>query len=173
MLEAAKIALFATLAAVVYGILHDQVTAHLCVEYFTIAHPPVFNTTSPFLLALGWGVIATWWVGLPLGVVLALVARVGSARKLALSDVRPAILRLMAISAVAALLSGGIGYALVATARISLSPFWFEAIPSAKHAAFNAAAWGHLASYVVGALGGLFVVGWAILRRLSRRPYPA
>ena len=39
--EAIRIALFATLAAIVYGIVHDQVTAHLCVEYFTIAHPPV------------------------------------------------------------------------------------------------------------------------------------
>lgn len=57
--EGAKIVFFCVLAAVVYGLLHDQVTAHLCVEYFSVAHPPVFHTGSPFLLALGWGVIAT------------------------------------------------------------------------------------------------------------------
>ncbi len=50
-------------SAVVYGILHDQITARICVEYFTIGHPPVFGTDDPTLLGLGWGVIATWWVG--------------------------------------------------------------------------------------------------------------
>ncbi|MEX0794660.1 MAG: hypothetical protein WD045_16100 [Pirellulaceae bacterium] len=64
-------------SAVIYGILHDQITARVCVEYFTIGHPPVFNTEAPTLLGLGWGIIATWWVGLILGVGLAMVARIG------------------------------------------------------------------------------------------------
>jgi hypothetical protein len=64
-------------SAVVYGILHDQVTARVCLEYFTIGHPPVFATDSPTLLGLGWGIIATWWVGLFLGVPLAIAARAG------------------------------------------------------------------------------------------------
>src|SRR5471030_1137633 len=64
-------------SAVLYGILHDQITARVCVEYFTIGHPPVFNTDSPTLLGLGWGVIATWWVGLILGVPMACSARFG------------------------------------------------------------------------------------------------
>lgn len=65
-----------------YGVLHDLVTAHVCVEYFTVGHPQLFEfeTDSPTLLALGWGVVATWWVGAGLGVPLALVARVGSRR---------------------------------------------------------------------------------------------
>lgn len=58
-MEAVKIVSFAVLVAILYGVLHDQITAHLAVEYFTVAHAPVFPTTSPFLLALGWGVIAT------------------------------------------------------------------------------------------------------------------
>ena len=67
MMEFAKIVLLSVLAAVGYGIAHDSVTAHVCVEYFSVAHPPIFGGThSPILLALGWGVIATWWVGLPL-----------------------------------------------------------------------------------------------------------
>jgi hypothetical protein len=41
------------ISAVVYGILHDQVTARICVEYFTIGHPPVFGTESPTLLGFG------------------------------------------------------------------------------------------------------------------------
>src|SRR5881275_3656828 len=77
-MESAKILILSVAAAIAYGIVHDQVTAHLCVEYFTIGHPPVFGTTSPVLLAVGWGIIATWWVGLLLGVVLAVAAQAGS-----------------------------------------------------------------------------------------------
>src|SRR5439155_1067124 len=76
-MQAIRIILLATLAAIAYGVVHDQVTARVCVEYFTIGHPPVFNTDSPTLLALGWGVIATWSVGLLLGVSAALVSRLG------------------------------------------------------------------------------------------------
>ena len=53
-----RIVLLSIASAIGYGILHDQVTARVCVEYFTIGHPPVFSTDSPTLLALGWGTIA-------------------------------------------------------------------------------------------------------------------
>ena len=71
------------LAAIVYEIAHDQVTARVCVEYFTIGHPPLIPSESPTLLALAWGVVATWWVGLPLGIMLAVAARAGRRPKLA------------------------------------------------------------------------------------------
>src|SRR5688500_9214653 len=58
------------LAAIGYGVAHDQVTARICVEYFTLGHPPLFPPDSPTFPALGWGVAATWWVGLPLGLLL-------------------------------------------------------------------------------------------------------
>jgi hypothetical protein len=54
-MEIIKIWLLSIAAAILYGILHDQVTARVCLEYFTVFHPPVFDTTSPTLLALGWG----------------------------------------------------------------------------------------------------------------------
>src|SRR6187200_1060627 len=76
-MKALAIVAMSIAAAVVYGILHDQVTARVCVEYFTIGHPPVFATESPTLLGIGWGVIATWWVGLLLGPPLAFAARAG------------------------------------------------------------------------------------------------
>lgn len=43
------------IAAGCYGIAHDQVTACVCVEYFTVGHPPVFSTDDPTLLGIGWG----------------------------------------------------------------------------------------------------------------------
>jgi len=77
MLEYLKIVLLCVTSAVCDGIVHDQFTARICIEYFTVFHPPVFGTQSPTLLAIGWGVIATWWVGAFLGIALAVAARAG------------------------------------------------------------------------------------------------
>jgi hypothetical protein len=123
-MEAIKIILFSVLAAIVYGVLHDQVTAHLCVEYFSIAHPPVFPTQAPFLLALGWGVIATWWVGLPLGLFAAAASRLGSRHRLALDDVRPMVFRLLILMAAGAAIVGAIVAWLVAVGRLPVPGGW-------------------------------------------------
>ena len=74
-MQSVKIVLTCIGAAVVYGIVHDQFAAHICVEYFSVFHPRVFATQSPKLLALGWGIVATWWVGAFLGLILAISAR--------------------------------------------------------------------------------------------------
>jgi hypothetical protein len=74
-LELIKVVALGLLGAIAYGVIHDQVTVRVCLEYFTIGHPPLIRSTSPTLLGLAWGVVATWWVGLPLGVMVALAAR--------------------------------------------------------------------------------------------------
>ena len=70
----ALIILLSICGACIYGVVHDQITARLCLEYFTIAHPPLFHTRSTSLLALYWGVAATIGIGALLGVVLARVS---------------------------------------------------------------------------------------------------
>ena len=165
-MEILKIIGFSLAAAIAYGILHDQVTAHLCVEYFTIAHPPVFPTESPFLLAIGWGILATWWVGLPLGLLLAAAARIGRGNRLGLADLRPAILRLLATMALCALAAGLWGAWSVASGRSSLPGGWGRVLPPEIHVAFAGAAWAHLASYASGLIGGLAVIAWTIWRRI-------
>lgn len=165
-MEALRIVLFALGAAIAYGILHDQVTAHLCVEYFTIAHPPVVPTESPFLLAIVWGVLATWWVGLPLGLMLAAAARLGRGNRLALADLRPAILRLLAAMALCAVADGIWGAWSVASGS-PVPGGWGPLLRPEIHVAFSAAAWAHLASYASGILGGLAVIAWTVWRRLS------
>ena len=167
--ETTKIILFSTAAAIAYGLIHDQVTAHLCVEYFSVAHPPVFPTSSPFLLALGWGIIATWWVGLPLGLGLALAARIGPPPRLDLSQLRSTVLGLMLVTAGVAITSGCLGAYLVASGRAPVPGGWGTIIPPAKHIAFSADAWAHLASYDFGIVGGLFVIGHTIWRRVHER----
>ena len=96
-MQGIKIVLTCVFAAVLYGIIHDQFTAHICVEYIWVFHPPVFSTTSPALLALGWGVIATWWMGAFLGVLLAFAARVGSRKKIDLSELLRPISELLLV----------------------------------------------------------------------------
>jgi hypothetical protein len=165
-MEFLKIALFSMLAAIVYGILHDQVTAHLCVEYFSIAHPDIFHTASPFLLALGWGVVATWWVGLPLGVLAAIAARAGSPPRLSLADLRPLILGLLVFMAACALVAGIVAAIGTAKGWLSLPSQWSLYIPREKWVAFNADAYAHLASYASGIFGGLALILYILVRRL-------
>ena len=106
-MQALAIVTLSVLAAVVYGILHDQVTARICLEYFTIGHPQLIDSESPTVLGLFWGVVATWWLGLPLGVGLAICARYGKRQKLSVPDLlQPVGRRLIGMFAVAML--GGI-----------------------------------------------------------------
>ena len=155
-----RIVAFCVATAIIYGVLHDQITARVCVEYFTVGHPPlfVFDTNSPTLLALGWGVVATWWVGLGLGVPLAVVARAGSRpRRAPASLVRP-VLTLMAVAALSALAAGLTGWLLASAGVVYLVGDMATKVSPDKHAAFLADLWAHSASYLVGAVGGLVVL---------------
>lgn len=49
------------------GIAVDLVTANVAVEYFTIHHPRVVESQSPWVMALVWGIGASWWCGLIAG----------------------------------------------------------------------------------------------------------
>lgn len=157
------------LASVVYGILHDQVTARVCVEYFTIGHPPVFGTEDPTLLGIGWGVIATWWVGLGLGVLLAAAARLGGPPKhTAAALVRP-VCCLLVFNGVLALLAGLLGYTLARFGLVHLVGRIAREVPADRHVYFLADLWAHSSSYLFGAVGGLVVIvqTWRSRRRIS------
>src|SRR5438270_12945908 len=121
MMESVKIVLTCIAAAVLYGIAHDQVTAHVCVEYFSIAHPTILPLTSATLLAIQWGIVATWWVGLPLGGGLAISARFGARPPFCARDLRRPIGILLLFMGAASLLSGLTGFALAKAHWITLS----------------------------------------------------
>jgi len=167
--EFLKIIALAIAAAVLYGIVHDQVTARVCVEYFTIGHEPIFHTDSPTLLAFGWGTIATWWVGLILGVPAAWLARVGRRPKLSAGQLMGPIARLLAVMACLALIAGVAGYLMARDGVLVLFEPMASRIPPEKHAAFLADAAAHLCSYAVGFLGGIVLCVWIWLRRRQLR----
>ena len=168
-MESLKIILLSIAAAIAYGILHDQVTARICVEYFTIGHAPIFGTEDPTLLGISWGILATWWVGLFLGVPLTIVARAGKRPKRdAASLVRP-IAILMAVSACGALVAGLLGWMLASRDVVRLVGPMAEAVPADRHVAFLIDGFAHTASYGFGFVGGLIVMALVWRSRLAAR----
>jgi hypothetical protein len=162
-------------AAVLYGVVHDQITARICVEYFTIAHPPLVKSQSPTILGFAFGAAATWWVGALLGVVLATCCEAGPWPVIPPRDLVKPILILLAAMAVLATTAGFIGYH-VGIGEDLAAGWIFEGIPEERMARFSADAWAHLASYGFGALGGVVLWTWALVRRhrLSKSaPAPA
>ena len=166
-MESLKIILLSIAAAIAYGIVHDQITARICVEYFSIGHAPIFGTEDPTLLGIGWGILATWWVGLVLGVPLAVVARAGRlSNRSAASLVRP-IGALMVVSGFGAALAGIIGWVLASRGIFRLAGRLAEEVPAEKHVAFLIDGFAHTASYAFGFAGGLVVIAIVWRSRLA------
>lgn len=161
--ESLKIVAVSVLAAICYGVVHDQITVRVCLEYFTIGHPPVFPTQDPTLLALGWGVIATWWVGLPLGILLAYVSRRGPQPALVIGQLIRPLLILLGCMALSAILAGVSAAILARGGGAYVNEF--RSIPPNARVGFVTALWSHTASYVSGVVGGLVLVVWAARRR--------
>lgn len=168
-MEGIKIVGLCVLASVVYGLVQDQITARICLEYFTVFHPPVIVSESPTLVALVWGVIATWWVGVLLGVPLAMVSRLGSRPALHARDLVRPVAWLMVAVAVGASVAGLAGY-IAAKNGWAWPPEWVATqLPASKHAPFVADWWAHQMAYDIGFLGGitLWVCTWLRRRKLA------
>ena len=154
----ARIVSLCLAAAVIYGVVHDQITARLCIEYFTVAHPPLFSATSATVVALCWGVAATAGIGAVFGVVLALVCQAGDAPPLAASLLVGRIARLVAGMAVSAIVAGVSGYVLALHGVVSMPSSFSELIPAVRHNRFIAVWFAHAGSYIAGLYGGSTLV---------------
>jgi hypothetical protein len=152
------IVLMCVVAAVMFGIALDQITARVFVEYFTVGHPPVFGTDDPTLLGLGWGILATWWVGLLLGIPLAIIARAGSRPRRSVGSLVQPVACLMAVMAVCAAAAGVLGWFLARYGVVFLVGPIAGELPAERHVPFLAALWAHAASYFVGFVGGMVVL---------------
>lgn len=153
-----QIVLLAIGGAVIYGIVQDQVTAHVCVEYFTIGHYDYWGLQDPTLLAFEWGVNATWWVGLFLGILLMISAQAGRSRpQLTARDLLRPMLVLLASTGIIALVAGVTGYVLAQNGVVYLIGSLATLVPETKHLAFLADLWAHNAAYLVGFIGGIVI----------------
>ena len=161
--EGAKIVGLTIVASVAYGIVHDLITVRICLEYFTVSHPDIFHTTNPTLLALGWGVVATWWMGAIFGSLIAAAARCTPAPKLTWRDALRPICLLLTTMAMCAFLAGLVGSRLTSYTPV-LGPPGPEDIPAGT---FYSVLFAHNASYDVGGLGAIAVAMYLIVRRMS------
>ena len=167
MLQPLAIVILSVLAAVLYGVVHDQVTARICIEYFTIGHPPIFThpISSPTVVGLAWGVIATWWMGVLLGNPLAAAAQVGGRPKRSAGSLVRPIGVLLVCMASAAMVAGALGYLAASQGMVVLLEPLAGRVPADRHAAYLTDLWAHSASYVSGTLGGI----WLIVRTWRSR----
>ncbi len=92
--------------AVCYGLIQDQITIRICPEYFTVWHPNPLGIHNITLLALYWGVAATWWVGLILGVIIGAMASEGGMPPASFREVRRRFVALMFVAAICTVTAG-------------------------------------------------------------------
>ena len=153
-MQKTRIALLGVAAAVSYGVVHDQITVRLCIEYFTVAHPPIFHTRSPTLLALCWGTVATVWVGIALGSLLAMVTQSGGSPPVPLGRLARGMAVLLGTMGVCAAAAGLAGFELTRHWVIPFPAGLVGWIPVAQHERFMAVWFAHNTSYLVGFAGG-------------------
>lgn len=163
------IVIVSILACVTYGIIHDQITARICIEYFTIGHPQIVPTEDPTILGIVWGIVASWWVGVILGVPLATSARIGTRPKETAGSLARPIAILFACSAVLAVLAGFMGYVAASMGWVWLVGPIAENVPQEKHILFLVDLWAHGASYFGGFIGGLILIVWVWRSRHQTR----
>lgn len=168
--EFLKIVALGILAAIGYGIVHDQITVRVCLEYFTVGDPIIISSPSPTLIALAWGIVATWWVGLPLGLTLAVACRLGARPKLTAAAVAPMVGVLLVIMGGCALVAGVTAYLLATHGELGLYGWAGDIIPYAIEPRFLADEYAHKASYASGTVGGTIVVALAYRLRGRVRP---
>ena len=170
--QKAKVTALGVGVAVVYGIVHDQITVRLCVEYFSLAHPPLFPVSSPTLLGLCWGIAATFGVGLILGFLLAQASQSPGLPPMPVRSLVRPLLVLIAVTAAAAIVAGCIGFKLsrqgVVTLPNLLANSWVETLSPAQQDRFMAVWYAHAASYLCGVVGA----GALILRIWLKRRRP-
>ena len=152
------ILILSVLACVTYGVIHDQITARICVEYFTIGHPRVIPTEDPTVLGFVWGVIATWWVGVILGIPLATIARVGNGPKRTAVSLIPSMVILSGCVAILAVVAGTVGGIVASNGSVWLVGSLARDVPSDKHIPFLVDLWAHNASYLGGFVGGIILM---------------
>ncbi len=152
-----QIVLLSTVAACIYGCIHDEITVRLCLEYFTVAHPPLFHTTTPTLLALCWGSRShgRYWGCARLCRGFGFAS--GGCTKVARFPPRPFHLFLLAAMGASACFAGIVGYQLSLRGFISIPKDLALALPAFLHDRFMAVWFAHLASYLVGLGGGAFL----------------
>jgi hypothetical protein len=173
-LEMVKLALLGLAATLVFNCGQQLTLAYLCPPYFYEGLYDYFHTTNPLILGLGWGIIGSWWFGLPLSLVFMLVATVGAWPRLSARRVLPLAAFLVLGLWLASLAIGMTGYFVARAHTDGTDVFLARWLPLDWEFAlndaqtwwrFSAAGWADTAAYYNGAAGALLLCGVALVLR--------
>lgn len=199
--ETSKIVAASVISAIAYGIIHDQVTARVCLEYFSqgfhkkmmlgwseggvldLCRSILKKSDSPTVYALVWGAIATWWVGLPLGICLAASARIGTWPKITLKELAKPLGITLAGVGLSALIAGVYGYFSykvyfqelinkIPVDKINQCFFTdgpMEGVAVSNGLLFIANAYAHSAAYTAAKVAGLASIGYVLYKRYKKQ----
>jgi hypothetical protein len=174
--QKAKVIALGVGVAVVYGLIHDQITVRLCVEYFSLAHSPLFPVSSPTLLGLCWGIAATLGVGLILGYLLAQASQSDGVRPMTIRSLVGPLLVVIVVTAAGAIVAGCLGLSLSRRGVVSLPNLlpnaWVETLSRAQQDRFMAVWFAHAASYLFGVVGAAVLILRIWLKRGRPRLLP-
>lgn len=165
--------LISIIVASLYGVLHDQITYTLCPEYFTKFkyrqfgfEPAWFGGHRQTVTVIGY--LATWWMGLIIGIVLA-------ATGLFFRDhvtMRRAITRAIGIVFIAAVLFAFAGFLWGKYHLLKTGVDWWMPDDLVNKNDFIIVGSIHNFSYLGGIAGMLLAVGYMIRNILRQRNIP-
>lgn len=159
------------LVAGVYGILHDQITYSISPEYFTKFkysqfgfEPEWFGGHRPTVAVIGF--LATWWMGLFIGVILGSLSFIFPTHKTMMKVLRKAIILVLVISITASIAGFFYGKFYLAGKAVS----WWLPEKLANRDAFIIVGSIHNFSYAGGLVGLISGIVYLFKRKASLNP---
>jgi hypothetical protein len=140
-----------------YAMLQDQVSARLCVEYFTIFHQPIPGITDPTLIGMGWGFLGSWYGGAIMGVSAGLTSSLGPKPPLPLSVIVRGMLGVMLTTGLVTALAGYATYVNMELFGITLDETVVGALPPENRKLVFVVANYHLVAYGISILGSIIL----------------
>lgn len=165
-----RIVVLCILAMSAYGMIHDQFTARLCPEYFTVLHRPITGLSDPTWLGITWGFLGAWWGGLLLGLLAAAAATLGKWPRLGAGDVLILLILLCVATGLSTLATGVVEYisATEASQTVTVAEPYASLIPAPRRASCYAVAYVHRTAYFTALVGGLVLCAWIVFVRYRK-----
>ncbi len=153
----------AIICAIIYGIAHDMVTAHISLPYFTKGHYDILQSDKAWHYALYWGVVSTWWMGAILGLIYGSICAVKD-RHVTIKQYFKRYALIITINFMIAMIALVVGWLIY--------PNFYPLIelPLEQQRAFTAAIWAHSASYLFGVILTLILCGYTAFSSEEQKP---
>jgi hypothetical protein len=169
--------IIAPIIAAGYGILHDQLTYSISPEYYTkfkfIQFGLVENATmavsQPRLAVAYVGIMATWWMGIPIGIILASVGLIHENGKRMLIVTTKAFLLAIAVTFLTGLIGLIYGYFFLSKMPESDFQNWFLPENLANFKNYIAVGSMHNFSYLGGIAGLIAGIVYSIYNKKNSR----